>query len=265
MYHGFKGGLRFRMLLPELSQGLKVKVYYRYPLPDLSYNSSVAHSARTAVVPVQMKNHAKFTYTYENPTVGGNGPAFVPLLVSVNQVDCHLDFEITCENPFNWNVIKQFNSLVPEEDIAADLGSLIFVFPTPYENKQVSLFVSVADESRLAMMYYNSDIIISTPAPSSDFAAIVPPAVRPYFFASISLYMYLNYTFLILSCPFKDRFCSTDYISCKNFDHFNVLYIIFAFILTILTISKYIYQFFSFIYKIVCCLFCFIFCFSVVL
>jgi hypothetical protein len=184
MYHGFKGGLRFRMLLPELSQGLKVKVYYRYPLPDLSYNSSVAHSARTAVVPVQMKNHAKFTYTYENPTVGGNGPAFVPLLVSVNQVDCHLDFEITCENPFNWNVIKQFNSLVPEEDIAADLGSLIFVFPTPYENKQVSLFVSVADESRLAMMYYNSDIIISTPAPSSDFAAIVPPAVRPYFFAS---------------------------------------------------------------------------------
>jgi hypothetical protein len=113
-----------------------------------------------------------------------NGPAYTPLLITVNQMDSHLDFEITCESPFKWHNIHQIQSLAVENDIAVDLGKLLIAFPTEYVGKKVEMFVSLADEARVGILAYNSPIYIHAPAVNTDFQGAVPTAVKPFFFAA---------------------------------------------------------------------------------
>jgi hypothetical protein len=180
-YHAFKGGLRFRILLPDLLAGAKVKAYYRYPTVSTAYASPQTYGT-TALVPGRVLTASSFTYVYD--VVDLNGPAYTPLLITVNQMDSHLDFEITCESPFKWHNIHQIQSLAVENDIAVDLGKLLIAFPTEYVGKKVEMFVSLADEARVGILAYNSPIYIHAPAVNTDFQGAVPTAVKPFFFAA---------------------------------------------------------------------------------
>jgi len=180
-YYAFKGGLRFRLMLPSLIQGQKVKAYYRYPLPNTSTTTGVNYLP-SQTLPGRTLTAASFNYVYD--VADTNGPVFVPLLLTVNQVDCHLDFEITIENPFKYNVVHQAANLAFEDDIATDLGTLLIAFPPDYVTKECGLFVSLADEARFGMLCYNPPIYVHIPSINSDFASSLPATAAQFYFAA---------------------------------------------------------------------------------
>jgi len=182
-YHVFKGGLRFRLLMHNLTQGSKVKAYYRYPLPDHAYGLSATYPP-SAIIPARTLTAASFTYVYDAPDL--NGPVYLPLMITINQMDCCLDFEITCENVFRYNMIHQATNLAVEDDIAADLGTLLISFPPAFVGKEIEMFVATSDEARFGMLVHNPSIYVNIPAVSSDFQATFPTvALSQYFFAAV--------------------------------------------------------------------------------
>lgn len=180
-YHVFKGGLRFRLVLPEMQHGNKVKAFYKFPVPNLGWSES-STTAQAATIPARLLTAASFTYVYD--IVDQNGPVYVPLLVTINQVDSCLDFEITIENPFRYNVIHQASRATVERDIAADLGNILIAFPPDYVGKQAQLYVSLADESRFGMLMHNAPIYIHRPTVNSDIVTTLPSTLSRYFFAN---------------------------------------------------------------------------------
>lgn len=182
-YHVFKGGLRFRMVLPELIQGQKVKAYYRYPLPDNTFLNP-NNFPPSAILPARTLTAASFTYVYDAEDT--NGPVYVPLMITINQMDCCLDFEITCENVFRFNYIHQNSNLTAETDINADLGTLLIAFPPDYVGKEVEMFVAAADEARFGLLVHNPPIFIHVPSVNSDIRAVFPVnTLGKYFFAAV--------------------------------------------------------------------------------
>lgn len=151
-YDGLRGGLRFRLIVSNLPQNHKITAYYAFP----QVNSSNATFTLGGLTTSQIVNSA---WPYTPDGTSPELPLFTPLLVTMNQADSSLDFEITNENIFEWNKIWQDKFDQSVNDPAQDLGYLVIISPPEsIENNYYKLFASFGDETRLGLFMHNPSI-----------------------------------------------------------------------------------------------------------
>jgi len=179
-YEGFRGGLRFRLVSPVITQGYKVSAYYSFPLLN---TSTTPPSATT----MQTNLNEGASWEFDAPATTPGPLNYIQAFVTYNQVDSCLDFEIPNENPFLWNKIHNTSTLGSTTDFSADLGYLYVVFPK--ETYGISsaplyrLYVSMADESRVGIFNHNTSVFLqnNTGEIASNFNAAVPASYDKYF------------------------------------------------------------------------------------
>lgn len=177
-YYGYKGGMRLRMVVAGLPAGVKILAWYAPPRYEPTGSPSAKGISASMPGELLLSNKVMPFRTVPALPTQSNYSGFPTSLVSMNQIDNTLDFEVPCESIFRFNVCSNIGSFGYQYDLARDLGTVFITTTTgaPVKDVEGKIFASFADETKLGI-FTNLSTLIWPYAQQSTWCRFNTPAI----------------------------------------------------------------------------------------